>query len=92
MKFKHLRAAFLSIALLATGTAHAADTWCGSGKTVHFAGITWESGAFATEVLRQILEKGYGCKTDEVPGSTAAPAVVSPSHSPLSRRSVQTRS
>jgi glycine betaine/proline transport system substrate-binding protein len=72
MKFRHLRAALLSVALLATGTAHAADSWCGSGKTVHFAGITWESGAFATEVLRQILEKGYGCKTDEVPGSTAA--------------------
>ena len=72
MQFRHLRAACLSVALLVTGTAHAADTWCGAGKTVHFAGITWESGAFATEVLRQILEKGYGCKTDEVPGNTAA--------------------
>lgn len=52
--------------------AHAAGTYCSQGKTVHFAGITWESGAFATEVLRQILEKGYGCATDIVPGSTAA--------------------
>jgi glycine betaine/proline transport system substrate-binding protein len=72
MKFRQLRAAFLTAALLAAGSAHAADTTCGGGKTVHFAGITWESGAFATEVLRQILEKGYGCKTDVVPGSTAA--------------------
>ncbi|MFP3646242.1 ABC transporter substrate-binding protein [Paraburkholderia sp. SIMBA_054] len=65
--------------ILTAGSAHAADSnaaksgsWCSAGKTVHFAGITWESGAFATEVLRQILEKGYGCKTDVVPGSTAA--------------------
>ena len=62
----------LVVVAAASGTAHAAGTFCSSGKTVHFAGITWESGAFATEVLRQILEKGYGCATDVVPGSTAA--------------------
>jgi len=62
----------LVVVAATTGTAHAAGTFCSSGKTVHFAGITWESGAFATEVLRQILEKGYGCATDVVPGSTAA--------------------
>ena len=73
MQFRRLRAALFAAAVLATGgAAHAASDWCSSGKTVHFAGITWESGAFATEVLRQILEKGYGCKTDVVPGSTAA--------------------
>ena len=37
-----------------------------------FRGHHVESGSFATEVLRQIMEKGYGCKTDVVPGSTAA--------------------
>ena len=62
----------LLVAAATASTAHAAGTFCGAGKTVHFAGITWESGAFATEVLRQILEKGYGCSTDVVPGSTAA--------------------
>jgi glycine betaine/proline transport system substrate-binding protein len=51
--------------------AHA-GSWCSSGKPVHFAGVTWESGSFTSEVLRFITEKGYGCKTDTVPGSTAA--------------------
>jgi glycine betaine/proline transport system substrate-binding protein len=73
MQFRRLRVALVAAALTLTGTAaHAADNWCTQGKTVHFAGITWESGSFATEVLRQIMEKGYGCKTDVVPGSTAA--------------------
>lgn len=73
MQFRQLRAVLCAAAMTLTGvSAHAADSWCAQGKTVHFAGITWESGSFATEVLRQILEKGYGCKTDVVPGSTAA--------------------
>ena len=73
MQFRQLRTVLCAAAMALTGvTAHAADSWCAQGKTVHFAGITWESGSFATEVLRQILEKGYGCKTDVVPGSTAA--------------------
>jgi glycine betaine/proline transport system substrate-binding protein len=38
---------------------------------VKFAGITWESGQFTTELVRYILEKGYGCKTEVIPGSTA---------------------
>ena len=69
----------LVVVAAASGTAHAAGTFCSSGKTVHFAGITWESGAFATEVLRQILEKGYGCATSKartvpmVSASTAFP-------------------
>jgi len=58
-------------ALLACPTAHAADA-CNGGKPIRFAGITWESGTFITNVLRQILEAGYGCRTEEVPGNTAA--------------------
>ncbi|MEM5370310.1 glycine betaine ABC transporter substrate-binding protein [Paraburkholderia azotifigens] len=79
MRAAVLAAVTTAATVFAAGNAHAADStaakpgsWCSAGKTVHFAGITWESGAFATEVLRQILEKGYGCKTDVVPGSTAA--------------------
>ncbi len=40
------------------------------GKTVKFAGLNWESGEFLTAVMRQVLERGYGCKTDTVPGNT----------------------
>ncbi len=44
--------------------------YCAAGNTVKFAGIGWESGQFITEVLRNILEKGYGCKTEVIIGST----------------------
>ncbi len=44
--------------------------YCAAGNTVKFAGISWESGQFITEVLRNILEKGYGCKTEVIIGST----------------------
>jgi glycine betaine/proline transport system substrate-binding protein len=39
---------------------------------VHFAGVTWESGNFTTEVLCIVLKEGYGRQTDIVPGGTAA--------------------
>ena len=67
------RAAWIAVPLaLAAVPAHAAGTWCSQGKSVRFAGITWESGSFTSEVLRYVLKNGYGCNTDEVPGSTAA--------------------
>jgi len=55
--------------LLFTVPASAAG-YCESGKTVTFAGIDWESGAFITEVMKTILAKGYGCKTDTTPGNS----------------------
>ena len=39
-------------------------------KPIHFGDITWESGSLITEVLRLIVEKGYGLPTDTLPGST----------------------
>ena len=50
------------------GTAQA--SYCGDGKTVTFAGIDWESGAFITEVMKEILAKGYDCKVDSIPGNS----------------------
>jgi glycine betaine/proline transport system substrate-binding protein len=44
--------------------------YCESGRTVTFAGITWESGAFITEVMKTILAKGYGCKVDTITGNS----------------------
>jgi ABC-type proline/glycine betaine transport system permease subunit/ABC-type proline/glycine betaine transport system substrate-binding protein len=40
------------------------------GRTVKFAGLNWESGEFLTALMRQVVERGYGCKTDTVPGNT----------------------
>ncbi len=35
-----------------------------------FGGLDWDSAAFHNEVARIILEEGYGCETDALPGST----------------------
>ena len=47
---------------------------CAAEKSapIHFGDITWESGSFITEVLRLIVEKGYGYPTDTLPGSTVS--------------------
>jgi len=52
--------------------APSTSVWCASGKTVNFADLNWESGAFLTSLTRYILEHGYGCKTDALPGSSVA--------------------
>jgi len=59
--------------LLASQTAMATESpWCASGKTVKFAGLNWESASVLTEAMRTVLEQGYGCKTDSIPGNTVA--------------------
>ena len=50
--------------------ASSASPWCAAGKPVRFAGMTWASGALLTELLRYVMEKGYGCTTDAIPGNT----------------------
>ncbi|MDB5989156.1 MAG: transporter substrate-binding protein [Herbaspirillum sp.] len=70
-----LRAAILGIGiLLAAQSACAAVTspWCAAGKPVKFAGLNWESGSLLTELIRIVMEQGYGCKTDSIPGNTVA--------------------
>ncbi|EPR07346.1 ABC transporter substrate-binding protein [Agrobacterium sp. TS43] len=47
-----------------------AEGYCAAGKTITFAGIDWESGAFITEVMKEILSKGYDCKVDSIPGNS----------------------
>lgn len=68
---KEIKFALTVGALLAgtsVGTAHA--SYCGDGKTVTFAGIDWESGALITEVMKELLSKGYDCKVDSIPGNS----------------------
>ncbi|HWZ48673.1 MAG TPA: ABC transporter substrate-binding protein [Herbaspirillum sp.] len=70
-----LRAVILGIGiLLATQSAcaAAASPWCAAGKPVKFAGLNWESGSLLTELMRIVMEQGYGCKTDSIPGNTVA--------------------
>ncbi|MDG9883620.1 ABC transporter substrate-binding protein [Pseudomonas putida CSV86] len=62
---KRLALLFCS-ALLSLGALAAPKT------PIHFGEITWESGSFTTEVLRLIVEHGYGYPTDTLPGSTVS--------------------
>ena len=59
-----LGGSLLALTVLAQPT-HAAEP-------IHFGDITWESGSLITEVLRLIVEKGYGLPTDTLPGSTVS--------------------
>ena len=44
---------------------------CGD-TPIKMADLSWESAAFTTQLVKQILEKGYGCKVEVVPGTSAA--------------------
>ena len=68
--YKTLLTPLLSISLLAGAGAAQAATWCESGKPVKFAGLNWESGMLLTDLMQFVLEKGYGCKTDSLPGNS----------------------
>jgi glycine betaine/proline transport system substrate-binding protein len=52
---------------LMTGTAAQA---CELNRPIVFAGLDWDSVGFHNAVARHILEVGYGCRTDVIPGST----------------------
>ena len=55
------------------GTASAAPAAipaCAAGQVIKFAGVNWESGEFITAVMREMVERGYGCHTEAVPGNT----------------------
>lgn len=58
--------------LLQAGCAHAQALACNGGQPVRFAQQGWESADFTMNVLQEILQKAYGCKTETVPGTPAA--------------------
>lgn len=56
--------------LFAHGAMASDAAWCDTGRSIKFAEIGWDSGKFFTELIREIAEKGYGCKTEAVVGSS----------------------
>lgn len=50
--------------------AHAALQACPLSRPIAFAGLDWDSGAFLTALDRILLERGFGCTTITVPGTT----------------------
>jgi len=57
-------------ATAASGAAHAQA--CANARTpVRFAEIGWDSGKFFTEVTRALVERGFGCQTETLPGTNS---------------------
>ncbi|UJF24431.1 ABC transporter substrate-binding protein [Suttonella sp. R2A3] len=50
--------------------SYANEPQCDIDRPIVFAGFDWDSITFHNSVARYILEHGYGCATDEIPGST----------------------
>jgi glycine betaine/proline transport system substrate-binding protein len=65
---KHLLGSSLLALSILAQPAMAAE----KAARIHFGDITWESGSLTTEILRTIVEKGYGYPTDTLPGSTVS--------------------
>lgn len=57
--------------LNAQSSATTTSSYCGT-EPIKFADLAWESAAFSTHLLKNILEKGYGCEVEVAPGSAAA--------------------
>ena len=70
MSYAKIKTTLAATLMLGATVGSAQASYCSSGKTVTFAGIDWESGAFITEVIKTILAKGYGCKVDAIPGNS----------------------
>lgn len=54
----------------ASAPALAEDAKCEVDRPIVFAGLDWDSNAFHTAVAEFVLQHGYGCETDQIPGST----------------------
>lgn len=50
--------------------SYAAPTECELSRPVVFAGLDWDSARFHNAVAGYLVEKGYHCAVDEIPGST----------------------
>jgi len=67
----HTITRWLGTALLALGLLSQGVT-ADERKPIHFGELTWESGSLITEMLRLLVEQGYGYPTDTLPGSTVS--------------------
>ncbi|MDO5639576.1 MAG: glycine betaine ABC transporter substrate-binding protein [Neisseria sp.] len=63
---------WLAACLLLLAAPFAAAATCTPDKPVRLAALDWESGQFTTAVLHTILQQGYGCAVESVPGTTTA--------------------
>ncbi len=60
----------LALFLLLGWSSRARAEYCAAGRPIVFAGLNWESGEFITAVMQEILTRGFGCRTETIPGNT----------------------
>ncbi len=65
-----LATALLLATLIFPAARPAIAQTCEVDRPIVFGNLDWDSAVFHNAVARFILEKGYGCKTDAIPGST----------------------
>lgn len=65
-----LAGGLLAASLAGSAPALAQDDACPIDRPVVFGGLDYGSAAFHTAVARTILEEGYGCQTEVIPGAT----------------------
>lgn len=52
--------------------AQSSTASCNAGQVVKMADLSWESATFTTHVISKLLNAGYGCTVEIVPGASAA--------------------
>jgi len=70
MSLKRKSLAAAALFLLAATYNASAESYCEQGKPLRLADVSWESGAFLTELLTKIFGDGYGCKIEKVSGNS----------------------
>ncbi len=68
---RRLLAGLIALAVLVAGPALAQDDPCGGfDRPIMFAELDYDSVNILTDVARFVLEEGFGCATDAIPGTT----------------------
>jgi len=68
MKFATFIKIVFAIATASTSAVHA-QSCAQPSSPVRFAEIGWDSGKFLTDIARTLVERGFGCKTETLPGT-----------------------
>ena len=60
----------LSFAFITYGSKEAVAKNCGNIRSVSIANMSWESAEIYAEIIKRVIEDGYGCKTSFLAGDT----------------------
>ena len=60
----------LSFAFITYGSKEAVARNCGKVKNVSIANMSWASAELYAEIIKKVIEDGYGCNTSFIAGDT----------------------